>query len=105
MKLSTARVRQTIEQLKEQAAFEETVAISDDSPVLPKLATLFGDHTFFLDSEGLHIIEPVEPAAAEAPECQVIKLASWRDASRTALAPQQPELTEIVVVLGPDDEA
>jgi hypothetical protein len=27
MKLSTARVRQTIEQLKEQAAFEETVAI------------------------------------------------------------------------------
>jgi hypothetical protein len=104
MKLSTARVRQTIEQL-EDGGFEETVAISDDSPVLPKLTRLFGDHTFFLDSEGLHIIEPTEPEVAKAPECQVIKLASWGDANRTTLAPQHPEATEIVVVLGPEEDA
>jgi hypothetical protein len=105
MKLSSARVRQTIEQLEEQGAFRETMAISDDSPLVPRLTSMFGDHTFFLDSEGLHIIEPAEPSDAEAPECQVIKLASWRDAGRTALAPQHPEPTEIVIVLEPDEEA
>jgi hypothetical protein len=37
MKLSTARVRQTIEQLEEQGAFRETLAISDDSPLVPTI--------------------------------------------------------------------
>jgi hypothetical protein len=105
MKLSTARVRQAIDQLENQSGFEETVTISDDSPVLPKLTRLFGDHTFFLDSEGLHIIEPAKSDAAEASECQVIKLAGWGDASRTALAPQQPEPTEIVIMLDTDEKA
>ena len=27
---------------------------------MPQLARLFGDHTFFLDSEGLNIVEPIE---------------------------------------------
>lgn len=105
MRLSTARVRQTLEQLEERPAFQGTVAVPDDNPVLPKLTEVFGDHTFFLDSEGLHIVEPAAPGAAEAPTGQVIKLASWGDARRTTLTPHRPEPTEIVVMLGPDEEA
>ena len=93
------------EQLEEQAPFEETVVLPDDSPVVPKLNELYGDHTFFLDSDGLHIIEPAALDDGEAPAGQVVKLASWNDASRTALSAHRPEPTEIVVVLGPDEEA
>src|SRR5215472_12829583 len=104
MKLSTARVKRTLGQLEHQEGIENTVPVPEDSPVLPQLSGLFGDHTFFLDSEGLHIVEPVEPAiAAGGPTGQLVKVAGWVDASHTALAPQQPERTDIVVVLGPDD--
>jgi hypothetical protein len=106
MKLSTARVKQTLDQLEAQDAFQNAVPIPEDSPVLPQLSGLFGDHTFFLDSEGLHIVEPAEPAtAADGPTGQLVKLARWADAGHSALAPQQPEPTDIVVVLGRDDGA
>jgi hypothetical protein len=104
MKLSTARVRLTLAQLEEQEAFADTVAIPEDNPVLPQLNELFGDHTFFLDSEGLHIVEPAPSDGGEAPAGQVVKLATWRDPSRSALTPHRPEPTEIVVMLGPEEE-
>ncbi len=105
MKLSTAHVRQTLDQLEEEAAFGDTVAIPEDSPVVPKLNEIFGDHTFFLDSEGLHVVEPAPSDAGEAAVGQVIKLASWHDASHSALAAHPPEPTDILVVLEPDEEA
>src|SRR4051812_41674766 len=58
MKLSTARVQQTLSQLEEQTIFQDARAIPDDNPAIPQLNELFGDHTFFLDSDGLHIVEP-----------------------------------------------
>jgi hypothetical protein len=105
MKLSTARLRRTLDQLEEQAPFSDTVAVPDESPVLPKLHEVFGEHTFFLDSEGLHIVEPARAGAADAATGQVVKLASWSDAERTSLAVHRPEPTEIVVVLEPEEEA
>ena len=30
---------------------------------LPQLSEMFGDHTFFLDSNGLNIVEPIEAAS------------------------------------------
>jgi hypothetical protein len=30
----------------------------------PKLSELFGDHTFFLNSDGLNVVEPNESATA-----------------------------------------
>jgi hypothetical protein len=105
MKLSTARVRQTLDQLEEQAAFTDTVAVPEESPALPKLNEVFGEHTFFLDSEGLHIVEPAPADAGDAASGQVVKLASWSDPARTSLAVHRPEPTEIVVVLEPEEEA
>ncbi len=104
MKLSTSRVCQVIEQMEQEGAFEGTFAIPDDNPNIPTLNEVFGDHTFFLDSEGLHIIEPIELDGGEATEGQVVKLASWDDPTYTSLAPHRPEPTDIVVVLTAEDE-
>jgi hypothetical protein len=39
---------------------------SEDHPVIPELNDLFGEHTFFLDHNGLNIVEPAEAAAGAA---------------------------------------
>jgi hypothetical protein len=95
MKLSTAQIEQTLTQIGAQA-------IPDDHPVIPQLKGLFGDHTFFLDQNGLHIVETGEPTDASA-LANVVDLASWADGDATALAPHQPRVTDVVVELGPED--
>jgi hypothetical protein len=94
MKMRPARVEQTLSQFEAQA-------IPDDHPVVPQLNALFGDHTFFLDSNGLSVVEPTEFAGSGAAlSGTVVKLANWSDPNLTSLAPQEPELTDIVVALG-----
>jgi hypothetical protein len=92
VKLNSAQVEQTLSQFNAQA-------IPDDHPVVPKLNELFGDHTFFLDSSGLNVIEPNESAHMGAQAGTVVNLASWTDAHLTSLAPHEPEPTEIIVTL------
>jgi len=103
MKLSTARIQRTLDQLEEHTAIKDALTIREDSPLTPKLSELFGDHTFFLDSEGIHIVEPAEPRSS-VPAGKVIKLATWKDANRTALTPHRPQATDIVVELGSEAE-
>lgn len=99
MKLDSTRVDQTLSQFNAQA-------IPGDHPVVPQLNRIFGEHTFFLNSEGLHVVEEVEPEQDGATPAQVVKLASWKDSSRTSLQPHEPEPTDVVVLLatGEDDE-
>jgi len=92
MKLNSAQVEQTLSQF-------EAEAIPADHPLVPKLNELFGDHTFFLDSNGLNVVEPNEGARAGAQEGTVVNLADWTDARLTSLAPHEPEPTEIIVML------
>jgi hypothetical protein len=91
MKLSSAQVARTLSQF-------EAHAIPDDDPLVPKLNELFGDHTFFLDSNGLNVVEPREVGEAGAREGTVVNLANWSDSKLTSLAPHEPEPTEIVVM-------
>ena len=51
MKLTSAQVERTLSQFEGQA-------IPDNHPVIPQLSNLFGDHTFFLNNDGLNIVEP-----------------------------------------------
>jgi hypothetical protein len=95
MKLSAARLERTLSQIDAQA-------IPEDHPVIPQLNDLFGDHTFFIDSNGLNIVEPAEPTTAEDLSGQVINLASWSDLNPTSLEPHDPEPTDVVVKLGPE---
>jgi hypothetical protein len=92
MKLTSAQVETTLSQFEAQA-------IPDSHPVVPQLNELFGDHTFFLDGNGLNVVEPI----AEAPEAQaarVVNLANWSDANLTSLGPHEPEPTGAIIELG-----
>jgi hypothetical protein len=63
MKLNSTQVEQTLTQF-------EAEVIPDDHPLVPKLSELFGDHTVFLDSNGLNVVEPNESTHAGAPAGQ-----------------------------------
>lgn len=89
MKLSTAQIRHAMPQIEAQA-------IPDNHPAVQELKGVFGDHTFFLDQEGLHVVEMGEPAGAGG-LANVVNLASWADEERTALKLHKPEVTDTVV--------
>jgi hypothetical protein len=95
MKLSAARIERTLSQIDAQA-------IPENHPVMAQLNSLFGEHTFFLDSNGLNIVEPAEPTSAENLSGEVINLASWSEMNPTSLEPHEPEPTDVTVTLGPD---
>jgi hypothetical protein len=91
MKLSSNMVEQTLNQY-------DARVIPDDHPVAPQLSRLFGDHTFFINSDGLSILEPVEAEPPGTDSCKVVKLANWVEGGNT-LAPHEPEETDVVIVL------
>jgi hypothetical protein len=91
MRLTSTQVERTLNQFDAQA-------IPDDHPVVAQLSDLFGEHTFFLDSNGLSVVEPAEPGTETG---KVVNLADWSDETLTSLAPHPPETTDVVVVLGP----
>jgi hypothetical protein len=93
MRLTPAQVERALNQFEAQA-------IPEDHPVTAQLSDMFGDHTFFLDGNGLNVVEPAE-VTTDGETGNVVNLADWADESLTRLAPHPPEVTEIVVVLGP----
>ena len=90
MKLTSAQVERALNQIEAQP-------IPDDHPVVPQLNDLFGEHTFFLDSNGLNIVEPTESAGIGVQSVKVVNLASWNDDD--GLEPHEPQATDIVIVL------
>jgi hypothetical protein len=91
MKLSPQAVEQTLNQFEAQA-------LPENHPVVPKLNRLFGEHTYFLDSAGLHIIEPARKT--DSGKLQGVESSSPVGAMRIArLAPHPPEWINLVVVL------
>jgi hypothetical protein len=93
MKLAPAQVERVEESI-------ECQAVPANHAATPQLETVFGSHTFFLDSEGLSIVEPLPEDDHVG---SVVKLANWTDERRTTLAPHPPEPTEVVVELGAMD--
>jgi hypothetical protein len=93
MRLTPALVEKTLSQFEAQA-------IPENHPSMPELNRLFGDHTFFLDSNGLNIIEPAVGDEEGGQAANVVKLASWNDAEHTSLAAHEPEPTNVIIVLG-----
>ena len=93
MKLSPTGVNQTLGQFESQV-------VPEDHPVVPQLNGLFGDHTYFVNGEGLNIVEPVQATDGDN-KGQVVKVASWSDETQSRLTPHEPEPTEVVIVLEP----
>ena len=86
MKLTSNQVTETLRQL-------EASVVPEDHPMVPKLNGLFGEHTYFLDADGLTIIEPPSRDGSGRTECQVVSLANWTDENLTSLAPHEPIAT------------
>jgi hypothetical protein len=80
MKLTSAQVERTLTQFQGEA-------IPDNHPVVPQLNSLFGEHTFFLNSKGLNIVEPTEATGAGAQSAKVVNLANWSKANPNRLEP------------------
>jgi hypothetical protein len=95
MKLSAAQIKHAMPQIEAQA-------IPDNHPAVQELKGLFGDHTFFLGQDGLHVVETAEPVRDGA-LANVVNLASWANKERTALTPHKPEVTEVVIEIGPEE--
>lgn len=92
MKLTDDMVERTLNQY-------EARVIPESHPALEQLNRLFGDHTFFLDGNGLNIVEPAETVPGKSRPGKVVTLASWDNDERTSLAPHEPQETELVVEL------
>jgi hypothetical protein len=92
MKLNIAEVKLALGQFDAQA-------LPDNHPVVPQLNTVFGDHTFFLDGNGLNVLEPTEIPDVETKTAQVVNLANWGNEELTKLEPHEPEPTGTIVVL------
>jgi hypothetical protein len=91
MKLSSDHVERTLSQYPARV-------IPDNHPVAPQLNEMFGEHTFFVDQDGLSILEPIDSPQPGTEACKVVKLAEWADGGNT-LAPHDPEETELVILL------
>jgi hypothetical protein len=81
----------------------EAQPVPEDHPLAEKLISVFGDHTFLLGVDGLHIVEPTGRAQSDTNMATVVKVASWEDASKARLQPHEPVLTDVVVELEPED--
>ena len=105
MKLNDAQIEQALHQFEAQT-------IPAEHPVIAQLERLYGEHTYFLDGNGLNIVEPVEADRGEtAGEGEaglfahkrgvVVNLANWANASNSSLQPHEPEATDFLVDLEP----
>jgi hypothetical protein len=95
MRLTSALVDQVLTQFNAQA-------LPEDHPAVPDLSRMFGEHTFFLDSSGLNIVEPTGSKDDGTIAARVVKVASWQDASKATLERHEPEPTEVVVAIETD---
>ena len=92
MKMTSAQIEQTLHQF-------DAEALPPEHPMMPELERIFGDHTYFLDSNGLNIVEPFEAANNTCRRGVVVNLASWADADAESLRTHEPESTDLVVDL------
>ncbi|MEX0921311.1 MAG: hypothetical protein WDZ84_00915 [Rhodovibrionaceae bacterium] len=98
MKLSTAQIAE----VKEQTGIDP---VPEEHPTTPNLKEAFGEHTFFLDTNGLHVLEAAPDEQIEDKQAlAVIRVASWTDEERTALAPHEPQVSEAALAVTPDEE-
>ena len=94
MKLNAAQLRSVEAQLGVDA-------ISEGHPVSPDLKAAFGDHTYFLDTDGLNIIE--QDPSPDSSSGIVVRMASWSSDERKELVGHAPQALSLTVDLGKDE--
>ncbi len=90
----------TRSQIEELAMRTGALPIPEDSRVGKELATLFGDHTFYVDDRGLIVWEVIDCRANGGFPLNAVQIGIWVDEEQTELAPHDPIPTTTVVELG-----
>lgn len=93
MKLKPAQ----IVHVENQMGFQ---AVPENHPVIGDLKGTFGNHTFFLDRQGLNIVD-ADPRTGDAGV--IFKLASWANDNMSELLPHDPEIQPTSVDISPED--
>jgi len=88
MKLKDTQVDRVLDQLPAEV-------IPEDHPTVPELESVFGPHTFFIGTEGLHVVERGGDSGGEQ-ATYIVKVAHWADDRKTSLVPQDAEVTDTV---------
>lgn len=70
-----------------------------DHPAMPQLQQAFGEHTFYLDANGLLVFEPAEEQAEAQDAARLYLVAAWADENKQQLSPVEPHPTNVVVDL------
>jgi hypothetical protein len=74
--------------------------IEEAHPAAAPLRKAFGDHTFYVVSDGLFVLEPVNDPGEKAGEpARFVLVAAWTDEDKGALKPVEPQRTNTVVDL------
>lgn len=89
MKLS----EQEIQQVERQT---DSKVISQDHPSVPELESHFGEHTFFVDDDGLHVWERPSDDGAESGKLVGVRLATWSDDKKNTLVRHEPAPTQVI---------
>jgi hypothetical protein len=92
MKLNQTQISKTLAQFRAQV-------LAEDHPAVSQFCEMFGEHTFFLDARGLHVLALLEFPGMEAENGEMVSLADWSDTDFTKLTTHQPEPTGVVIHL------
>ncbi len=89
MKLSEPQIKQVVGQTG-------ATVIAQDHPAISELESNFGEHTFFLDDEGLHVWERPSGAEQESKKLVRMRVAAWGDEAKSSLVPHEPLPTQVL---------
>lgn len=73
--------------------------IEEKNPAMEALRDTFGDHTFYVGTDGLFVIEPANDPTHSGEPAHLVLVGAWADEQRTALQPVPRQATEQVVDL------
>lgn len=92
MKLSALQIAELEDQL-------EARVVPEGDDLMTELTRVFGEHTFFVDADGLHVVEWFEEDQTPDPgdTLTAVRVAAWTDDTRTAVAPHEPMKTEKLI--------
>jgi hypothetical protein len=74
-------------------------AIDAENPAVPELVKAFGDHTFFVVTEGLFILEEVDNPELPGTPAEFILVAGWANEEKSALQGVRPTPSNTIIDL------
>lgn len=89
MKLTTPQVAELQKETGAQV-------IDDAAPVQEQLSQAFGDHTFFLNEDGLHVWEKVVDEETNTEQMAAVQIAGWQDDQKSALVRLEPKVFKLL---------